>query len=122
MSDPSAIKVQPWTLFWWGECALVTSDLREGAVVRWNGNDGFGVVERIVGRRIEVRWDTPTERTPSVFAVTNAPLTRVVLPASASAEHGPGGDTWSTYQRGPAEMEGHGSRTGGISGEGRPRS
>jgi superfamily II DNA or RNA helicase len=57
-----------------------SSDLVEGALVRWNGGGGFGIVERIAARRIDVRWDKPTDNTPTMFAMTSAPLTRVVLP------------------------------------------
>jgi SNF2 family DNA or RNA helicase len=57
-----------------------SNELVEGALVRWNAGDGLGVVERIAAGRIQVRWDSPTENTPIVFAVTNPPLTHVALP------------------------------------------
>ena len=55
--------------------------LVEGAVVRWTGGDGIGLIRRIANGRIEVQWDVPGDQMPTIFASKNAPLVRVALPA-----------------------------------------
>lgn len=52
--------------------------LVRGALVRWTGGDGIGVIRRIAGGRIEVQWDSPGA--PTMFTAENAPLDRVDLP------------------------------------------
>ena len=59
----------------------MSEQLVEGAVVRWTGGDGIGVIRRIASGQVEVEWDSPSELTPSVFAEKNAPLVRAVLPS-----------------------------------------
>jgi ATP-dependent helicase HepA len=56
-------------------------ELVEGAVVRWTGGEGIGVIRRIASGRVEVQWDSPSEQTPTTFAAKNAPLVRAVLPS-----------------------------------------
>jgi superfamily II DNA or RNA helicase len=55
-------------------------ELIEGALVRWTGGEGLGVIRRVADGRVEVEWDTSGGRTPTVFTATNAPLVRVALP------------------------------------------
>ncbi len=57
----------------------MTDGVVEGALVRWTGGDGLGVVRRIGGGRVEVQWDLPGA--PPIFAEKTAPLSRAVLPA-----------------------------------------
>ena len=59
----------------------MSEQLVEGAIVRWTGGDGIGVIRRIASGQVEVEWDSPSELTPSVFAGKNAPLVRAVLPS-----------------------------------------
>jgi len=59
----------------------MSQQLVEGAVVRWTGGDGIGVIRRIASGQVEVEWDSPSELTPSVFAAKNAPLVRAALPS-----------------------------------------
>lgn len=59
---------------------MVRAELVEGALVQWTGSDDCGVIQRIAGGRIEVRWDKPRENTPTVFVAKNAPLVRITLP------------------------------------------
>jgi ERCC4-related helicase len=53
--------------------------LVEGAVVRWRGGDGIGVIRRMSAGRIEVQWDIAGA--PTMFATRNAPLDRITFPA-----------------------------------------
>src|SRR5580658_121886 len=63
-----------------GRSVAMSEGMVEGAVVRWPGSDGFGVIRRIISGRIEVRWDAPREQIPTIFAAKGAPLVRIVLP------------------------------------------
>lgn len=56
----------------------MTDELVEGILVCWTGAEGFGIVNRLDGGRVEVRWDVPGR--PTMFAVGSAPLRRVHLP------------------------------------------
>lgn len=59
----------------------MSEGLVEGAVVRWTGGDGIGVIRRIAGGRIEVEWDATGDQKPTIFVAKQPPLIRVSLPA-----------------------------------------
>lgn len=59
----------------------MNAELVEGALVKWSGGQGLGYIKRISQGRIEVRWDSPSEITPTLFKAKDAPLVRAMLPA-----------------------------------------
>src|SRR5262245_8063 len=59
----------------------MSEGLIEGALVRWTGGEGIGVIRRVANGRVEVGWDSPGDQTPMIFAAKDAPLVRLALPS-----------------------------------------
>lgn len=87
-------------------------ELVEGAVVRWTGGEGVGVIRRIASGLVEVEWDSPSEQTPTTFAAKNAPLVRAVLRSQVRRRStDQPAILGATGERRPSEVEGHRARS-----------